>query len=60
MIYGKNDRYGNEKIAKKFKELVPNAKIKIVNILHAFVLGYTHDLFNEIVDMIRDDLNKEK
>ena len=60
MIYGKNDRYGNEKIAKKFKELVPNVKIKIVNILHAFVLGYTHDLFNEIVDMIRDDLNKEK
>ena len=58
MIYGKNDRYVNEKIAKKFKELVPNAKIKIVNILHAFVLGYTHDLFNEIINMIREDLDK--
>ena len=58
MIYGKNDRYGNEKIAKNFKELVPNAKIKIVDILHAFVLGYTHDLFNEIINMIREDLDK--
>ena len=57
MIYGKNDRYGNEKIAKKFKELVPNATIKIVDILHAFVLGYTHDIFNEIVDMIDEDIN---
>ena len=57
MIYGKNDRYGNEKIAKKFKELVPNATIKIVDILHAFVLGYTHDIFNEIVNMIDEDNN---
>ena len=60
MIYGKNDRYGNEKIAKKFKELVPNAQIKIVDILHAFVLGYTHDIFNEIVDMINSDIDKSK
>ena len=57
MIYGKNDRYGNEKIAKKFKELVPGAKITIVNILHAFVLGYSQNIFEVVKDMINDDLN---
>ena len=60
MIYGKNDRYRNEKIAKKFKELVPSAKIKVINILHTFVLGYKHDLFNVIADIIRNDLDKEE
>ena len=57
MIYGKNDRYGNEEISKKFKELVPGANIKIVNILHAFVLGYSQDMFDEINNMIFEDLN---
>ena len=57
MIYGKNDSYGNEEISKKFKELVPGANIKIVNILHAFVLGYSQDMFDEINNMIFDDLN---
>ena len=57
--YGKKDRYGNEKIANNFKKIVPNAKIKIVDILHAFVLGYSQDMFNAIVDMINDDLNSK-
>ena len=59
MIYGKKDRYGNEKIANNFKKIVPNAKIKIVDILHAFGLGYSQDMFNAIVDMINDDLNSK-
>jgi len=59
MIYGKKDRYGNEKIANNFKKIVPNAKIKIVDILHAFVLGYSQNMFNAIVDMINDDLNSK-
>ena len=56
MVYGKNDRYGNEEISKKFRELVPGANIKIVDILHAFVLGYSQDMFAEIKNMIFDDL----
>ena len=36
-----------------------NAKIKIVDILHAFVLGYSQNMFNAIVDMINDDLNSK-
>ena len=57
MIYGKNDRYGNEETAKKFQELVPKATLKIVNILHAFVLGYSQDIFNEINDLIIKDID---
>ena len=57
MIYGKFDVYGNEETAKKFKELVPDATLKIVNILHAFVLGYAEDVFNEIEDLIIKDIN---
>ena len=56
MIYGKNDRYGNEEIAKKFKKIVPGVNIKIVNILHAFVLGYSQNIFEEIKGMINNDL----
>ena len=60
MIYGKFDRYGNEETAKKFHELVPNATLKIVNILHAFVLGYSQNLFNEINDLILKDIDNFK
>ena len=56
MIYGKFDRYGNEEIAHKFHELVPNCTLKVVDILHAFVLGFTQDLFNEIYDLIKQDI----
>ena len=58
MIYGKYDRYGNEEIAKKFKEIVPGSNVIIVNILHAFVLGYTKNILEIISDMIDKDLNK--
>ena len=58
MIYGKKDRYGNEEIANKMKEIIPEANIKIVNILHAFVLGYSNDMFNVISETINEDLNK--
>ena len=58
MIYGKYDRYGNEDIAKKMKKMLPDANFKIVNILHAFVLGYTKNILEIISDMIDKDLNK--
>jgi hypothetical protein len=48
MIYGKFDCYGNEETANKFHQLVPNAILTIVNILHAFVLGYSQDVIDEI------------
>ena len=57
MIYGKFDRYGNEEVANKFHELVPNAYLKIVNILHAFVLGYSQDMFDTISDLIQKDID---
>lgn len=57
MIYGKFDRYGNEEVANKFHELVPNVYLKIVNILHAFVLGYSQDMFDTISDLIQKDLD---
>ena len=57
MIYGKFDRYGNEEVANKFHELVPNAYLKIVNILHAFVLGYSQDMFDSISDLIQKDID---
>ena len=57
MIYGKNDRYGNEETAQKFHELVPNATLTIVNILHAFVLGHSQDAFNEINGLIIKDID---
>ena len=60
MIYGKFDRYGNEEVANKFHELVPNATLKVVDILHAFVLGYAQDTFNEIYDLIKKDIDKFK
>lgn len=57
MIYGKFDRYGNEEVANKFHELVPNVYLKIVNILHAFVLGYSQDMFDTISDLIQKDID---
>ena len=57
MIYGKFDRYGNEEVANKFHELVPNVYLKIVNILHAFVLGYSQDMFDNISDLIQKDID---
>ena len=57
MIYGKFDCYGNEETANKFHQLVPNAILKIVNILHAFVLGYSQDVFDEIYDLIKKDID---
>ena len=59
MIYGKYDRYGNEEIANKMKMILPKSKIKIVNILHAFVLGYSKDIFDVINNMINSDINKD-
>ena len=56
MIYGKYDRYGNEEIAKKFKEIVPGSNVIIVNILHAFVLGYSQNIFDKIKSMINNDI----
>lgn len=60
MIYGKFDVYGNEETAKQFKELVPEVTLKIVNILHAFVLGYSQNVFNEIEDYIKKDIKDFK
>ena len=57
MIYGKYDVYGNEETAKTFHQLVPNANLKIINILHAFVLGYSQDVFDEIYDLIKNDID---
>ena len=57
MIYGKFDCYGNEETANKFHPLVPNAILKIVNILHRFVLGYSQDVFDEIYDLIKKDID---
>ena len=57
MVYGKYDVYGNEETAKKFHQLVPKVYLKIVNILHAFVLGYSQDVFNEIYDLIKNDID---
>jgi hypothetical protein len=60
MIYGKFDRYGNEETANKFHELVPNAYIKVVDILHAFVLGYSQEMFDTINDLIQKDIENIK
>ena len=57
MIYGKFDVYGNEETANNFHKLVPNATLKIVNILHAFVLGYSQEVFDIISDLIRKDID---
>ena len=58
LIYGKKDRYANDKIAKEMKGLVPNANIKIVDIQHAFVLKHTQEIFEIISNMIKYDINK--
>ena len=60
MIYGKNDKYGNEEIANKFKELVPNVEIKIINIKHTFAPKYSKEVFNEIYDWIKNDITNLK
>ena len=57
MIYGKFDVYGNEETANNFHKLVPNATLKIVNILHAFVLGYSQNVFDEIYELIKKDID---
>lgn len=58
MIYGKNDRYGNENVANQFHKLVPNAILKIIDIVHAFVLGFSQEVFDEISDLVKKDIIK--
>ena len=60
MVYGKNDKYGNEEIARKFKELVPKVELKIVNIKHTFAPKYSQDIFYEIYDWIKNDIDINK
>ncbi|EKE41829.1 hypothetical protein ENUP19_0361G0005 [Entamoeba nuttalli] len=56
LIYGKNDVYGNENVARDMMQRCPEAQITITDILHAFVLGYVQNVIEVISPMLKETI----